>query len=150
MLTLTAIYEAEADAFWDKFYDCYNDKFFKDRHYLIKEFPELHEHDSKGGVQLRLRSPTLAPSIESAAPATLSQGPAGTKIVLEVGCGAGNTIIPLLATMKQSIFFGCDFSKSALNVFKVRRIYCRQCYFSCVKLLTWITIITTQHLPESF
>lgn len=36
-------YENEAGRFWEAFYQRNADKFFKDRHYFDKEFPELLE-----------------------------------------------------------------------------------------------------------
>ncbi len=34
-------YEAGAGRYWDTFYKRHADKFFKDRHYFDREFPEL-------------------------------------------------------------------------------------------------------------
>lgn len=36
-----ATLEAAAATFWDKFYNVNQDRFFKDRHYLHREFPLL-------------------------------------------------------------------------------------------------------------
>lgn len=80
-------YEREASKYWDVFYKRHKDKFFKDRHYLDKEWGA---HFSG----------------------------TGKKVVLEVGCGAGNTIFPLLASYPEIFVYGCDFSARAVNLVK--------------------------------
>ena len=42
-------YEDEAARYWDKFYTRNADRFFKDRHYLGKEWSELKPQDEDGG-----------------------------------------------------------------------------------------------------
>ena len=79
--------EEDADKKWDEFYGTHKAGFFKDRNWLFTEFPELLQ---------------LAQAEKSA--------------VLEVGCGAGNTVFPLLERLKSSTVFCCDFSPNAVNL----------------------------------
>ena len=43
--------------------------------------------------------------------------------MLEVGCGAGNTVFPLLTQQPDSRLFvyACDFAPSAVNIVKVKK-----------------------------
>ncbi|KDO73517.1 hypothetical protein CISIN_1g008457mg [Citrus sinensis] len=78
-------YEREAKKYWDLFYKRHQDRFFKDRHYLDKEWGRYFSG-------------------------------AGRKDVLEVGCGAGNTIFPLIAAYPDVFVYACDFSPRAVNL----------------------------------
>ncbi|TQS33077.1 hypothetical protein Golomagni_06585 [Golovinomyces magnicellulatus] len=77
--------------YWDTFYSAHENRFFKDRKWLHLEFPEL--------VETTLES-------------------AGDKTVLEVGCGAGNTVFPLLEINKNPklTIHACDYSAEAVGV----------------------------------
>ncbi|XP_028097053.1 methyltransferase-like protein 6 isoform X6 [Camellia sinensis] len=78
--------------YWDKFYKRHQNKFFKDRHYLVKDWGQYFYGDN-----------TVSPY---------------GKVILEVGCGAGNTIFPLIATCPKLFVHACDFSSHAIALVK--------------------------------
>ncbi|KAF9434778.1 hypothetical protein BGZ76_007417 [Entomortierella beljakovae] len=90
---LVETYHTNAAEYWDKFYTKNENKFFKDRHWLRIEFPELFQ---------------------------VIEADAGEKNVMEIGCGAGNTMFPLLMESKNPKLFvnACDFSSTAVDVVK--------------------------------
>lgn len=77
-------FDTQAHKMWDVFYKHNSSNFFKDRHYLINEFPELSQ-------------PIL---------------------LLEVGCGVGNAIFPLLEDNQSLRAQVCDFSREAIHILK--------------------------------
>ncbi|KAF9320756.1 hypothetical protein BG003_004970 [Podila horticola] len=95
---LIETYHAEAAENWNKFYSKNENRFFKDRHWLRIEFPELFQ---------------------------MVEADAGEKNVMEIGCGAGNTMFPMLLESKNPKLFvyACDFSKTAVEVVKHNRAY---------------------------
>lgn len=105
--------EKEADIKWDKFYEINQSNFFKDRHWILKEFPELlHPMDNQDQV----------------------------KNILEVGCGVGNTTFPLckgtvflilclvlinleLSKSGKVFFYSFDFAKTAVELLATHEEY---------------------------
>lgn len=77
-------HESKAESHWNAFYDIHQNKFFKDRHWLFTEFPELQTSSN----------------------------------IFEIGCGVGNTILPILKYNKDCRVFGCDFSSRAVQILK--------------------------------
>ena len=88
--------EKNAELFWDQFYNKHENKFFKDRHWLFTEFPELK-------------------SLEDNSPMT----------ILELGCGVGNTVFPILQVNSNPnlMVYCCDFSSTAIALLKENPLY---------------------------
>lgn len=86
---------------WEAFYQKHSNRFFMDRKWLIREFSELFD-----------------------------QGNTTHKCVLDVGCGVGNTTIPLLEANPQLFIYCCDFSFSSINILRndKRIINNERCY----------------------
>ncbi len=86
-----AKYRRESAKSWDCFYKRNEGRFFKDRHWISREFPELF-----------------------AAP----QG--RRRVVLEVGCGVGNFALPLVEESEAAalMVYACDFSDHAIQLFR--------------------------------
>nr|XP_009674341.1 PREDICTED: uncharacterized protein LOC104144840 [Struthio camelus australis] len=160
-------YEVNANRYWDDFYKIHENGFFKDRHWLFTEFPELapnrnpsqnevsgykcsyeEESNSEGlgscenGHSLGTRAenelnlikskPTFCTE-ESATQkhSELNQsdgdypGSSATYRILEVGCGAGNTVFPILQTNNDPGLFVycCDFSTIAVDLVQTNAEY---------------------------
>ncbi|CAH1401256.1 unnamed protein product [Nezara viridula] len=86
--------EAEAKKHWDLFYKRNENRFFKDRHWTTREFKELLQIED-----------------------------GGRKSLLEVGCGTGNLIYPLLEEGLNLEFWVCDISPRALDIVRQHPLY---------------------------
>ncbi|KAG7173402.1 tRNA N(3)-methylcytidine methyltransferase METTL6-like [Homarus americanus] len=80
--------EREAAKNWDKFYKRNETRFFKDRHWTTREFQEL-----------------------------IGDGET-TRTLIEVGCGVGNFLYPLLEENLNLFVYACDFSPRAIRLVK--------------------------------
>jgi len=96
--------EIDARKNWDVFYKQNTTKFYKDRHYLTREFNQLSEALAEAKKNNSDQEITL----------------------LDLGCGVGNAFFPLVTE------FGCpplrvqccDFSKRAVNFIKENVLWC--------------------------
>lgn len=123
--------------------------FFKDRHWLTREFPQLLLRAEPSGAPERPVECDEAPPAEAAtasAPTTASAPPAADAVdllpaaaptpglaaprasdgrlrpvLLELGCGVGNAIFPLRRENPALFVYACDISKRAVDFVKVRR-----------------------------
>ncbi|XP_028394698.1 methyltransferase-like protein 2 [Dendronephthya gigantea] len=117
-------YNCEPNQYWNSFYMQHNNRFFKDRHWLFTEFPELlvpsatnscdHPNDRNNINKDQLNVHKTPTEIVE------YPGYKATKRILEVGCGVGNTVFPILETNNDPELFVycCDFSDVAINLVK--------------------------------
>ncbi|KAJ1920539.1 hypothetical protein H4219_001238 [Mycoemilia scoparia] len=84
-------YKAEAHKNWDKFYKRNTTNFFRDRHWTEREFEDLKKAND-------------------------NNQPA---VLLEIGCGVGNFVWPLLDSNPNLHANMCDFSPRAIDFVKV-------------------------------
>lgn len=91
-------FNSNPEKWWNRFYANNTVNFFKDRKWLVQEFPVLGECMRKG---------------------------AGKKTVLEVGAGAGNTALPVLRASENEGLevWACDFSRKAVELLEGTKEY---------------------------
>lgn len=95
--------DKEAQKNWDLFYKRNATNFFKDRHWTQREFHELSQvSDDDHTKESRSEE---------------------TKTLLEVGCGVGNFIFPLIAQKAKFFIYACDFSNRAIEYIKGNPLY---------------------------
>ena len=100
---------------WNEFYKRNTDKFYKDRHYLHVVFPELLSGHSMN------------------APDDPSDNRNNSLTLLEVGCGVGNAVFPLLELNPNLYVYAIDHAKSAITILKYawHKYTCAVCNDSC-------------------
>ncbi|XP_062709048.1 tRNA N(3)-methylcytidine methyltransferase Mettl2 isoform X1 [Aedes albopictus] len=110
--------EMEADANWDKFYGIHQNRFFKDRHWLFTEFPELAPRNTKDAPERVF--PEGVESTGSNPETALAVDPDAQRTIFEVGCGVGNTVFPILKySVEENLkIYASDFSKQAIQILK--------------------------------
>uniref|UniRef100_A0A8C2JDJ6 tRNA N(3)-cytidine methyltransferase n=1 Tax=Cyprinus carpio TaxID=7962 RepID=A0A8C2JDJ6_CYPCA len=122
-------YDGEAYKYWDRFYEMHQRKFFRNRTWLFTEFPELLPPDTAGlcRPELELDSRSESGNREKQQPCgscTLTShmdtfpGQHAAFRILEVGCGAGNSVFPIISTIRGSkaFLYCCDFSSQAVEL----------------------------------
>lgn len=89
--------EKDARRNWDLFYKRNDTRFFRDRHWTTREFQELiDENDTES-----------------------------KRTLLEVGCGVGNFVFPLIEDQfnKNYFIYACDFSQRAIDFVQQNPLY---------------------------
>ncbi len=95
--------ELEAKKNWDLFYRRNKAKFFKDRYWTFREFDELN------------------PDFDHAK--SDNTNTSQIKSILEIGCGVGNFVYPLIKQNKEIYAYACDFSHDAIKLLKENTDY---------------------------
>lgn len=92
-------------------------RFFKDRHWLFTEFPELAPNAAN--IERVFPEQSTAQPGESTT-RSCDEEPSANRKIFEIGCGVGNTIIPILkySTEESLQVYGCDFSSKAIDILK--------------------------------
>jgi len=102
-------------------------RFFKDRHWLLIEFPELAPNTVKQNIERPIRAALTDEE--------KNHGEKHIKIldlpceegcrILEIGCGVGNTVFPILTynTDPKLFVYCCDFSTKAIDILQQNPAY---------------------------
>ncbi|GJD08833.1 Methyltransferase-like protein 6 [Galdieria sulphuraria] len=105
-------YVVESKKNWDLFYKRNGVRFFRDRYWTLNE-------TSEDGFYDLLKSWTH-----------LAESEGRALYMLEVGCGVGNTLFPILSLNNSIYFYACDISEEAVRLlqdnpaFDCKRIHC--------------------------
>eukprot|EP00941_MAST-03F_sp_MAST-3F-sp1_P006369 g6369.t1 len=108
------MYEKDASKKWNFFYQANRTNFYMDRHYLHKVFPGIAPCNGKRSV------------------------------LLECGCGVGNSVFPLLKTDPDLFVFAIDLSSEAIRLLKEKEEYLN-CNNRCQ---AYVCDVTADPLPQ--
>ena len=102
--------EIEAAKNWDIFYKQNTTNFYKDRHYIHREFTQLSNALEKAKEQKE---------------ASGEDAEVDDVVLLDLGCGVGNAFYPLVESYGLTYFKvqACDFSQKAVNFVKENILY---------------------------
>jgi hypothetical protein len=166
-------YEVRASKYWDAFYGIHQNGFFKDRHWLFTEFPELAPDNKCVKIKKEQVTEQLEDSLHSFTGGatddkessklhiskntqdgvkqlsehlgnmlTTDSERKGSTMILEIGCGVGNTVFPVLQyNADPDLFvFCCDFSATAIQLLQDNsehdpKRYILKFHFVCLILL---------------
>lgn len=147
--SMVARYEREAKKHWDLFYKRNTTNFFKDRHYLHVVFPELATIAGLSPTPTHIpgRGPGAGRNSASSLAATPLSNLSSSRLkLLEVGCGVGNAVFPLLDLNPRLTAIAIDFSNVAIDFVQTQEDYKRLC--SQQRCLARVCDITKDNLPS--
>ncbi|CDJ31725.1 YALI0E24717p, related [Eimeria mitis] len=101
---------------WDIFYKHNKDHFFKDRAWLAKEIPEIAAVCSAAAAAA---AAAAAGETAAAAAAAAAESAAAPPFLVDVGCGVGNALIPILLANPQLHAAAIDCSPRAISILRM-------------------------------
>ncbi|PWN91885.1 S-adenosyl-L-methionine-dependent methyltransferase [Acaromyces ingoldii] len=111
--------EANAAKHWNLFYKHHEDRFFKNKNWTEKEFEVLggaqkrQDEIGKDGAEVKQSGDEEA----IAGDAIVEEETAGRgSVLLEVGCGPGNMLYPIIKRNRDIKAHACDFSSRAVEI----------------------------------
>jgi SAM-dependent methyltransferase len=114
--------ESEAQYYWERFYQRNTNKFWKDRHWLLREFSELIIGNSNNNSNANNDTSISGDESQRKSPQPQS-GRRKLVRALELGCGVGNTIFPLQEKLPELHCVGVDFSDTAIRLLKENPLF---------------------------
>lgn len=93
-------FDVDSRKYWDIFFLKNKDNFYKDRHYIAREFGLAEKVPKSKEIKGRMLN------------------------YLEIGCAVGNTMFPLMELFKEDMYiYGFDFSHNAINCIRLNSKY---------------------------
>jgi len=160
-------YEKDAQLHWNNFYSSHETNFFKDRHYLHKAFPDdfgiLYQNNIGNGDDYQKERRIVVNSMSE------------SFTITEIGCGVGNTVLPLLELdpfvyikkssssdnsdhdnvaniyeKKELFIWGLDFSSVAIELLKKDTRYINATTETIDRARAQVWDITTTHPKDIY
>ena len=118
--------EKEAARNWDVFYKNHHDKFFKNKNWTEREFKELNGKEAVAAEKSTEGSASKAEDASASLDDPMIGGEmvkGNNTVLLEVGCGPGAMVYPVLARNDTTKAHCCDFSNRAVDILKSNPLY---------------------------
>lgn len=126
--------EQQAQRHWDLFYKRNETRFFKDRHWTTREFAELLTAGGESPDDVAAAADedtTIADATQrldlhddADDTNTRTDDPTRRRRLLEIGCGVGNLIFPLIREQRDAFYiYACDFSPRAVDFVRQNELY---------------------------
>jgi len=146
-------FEDKAGLFWDKFYSVHQNRFFKERNWLFTEFPDLapgytgavrvfqpgqvqqesgNDNDNLAGEDDKVAVTAVLnqAEVDETRKDESYFGSNANFRLLEIGCGTGSTVFPILEmnTSPNLMVYCCDLSTTAVQLVSGTHLFLRRAW----------------------